>query len=651
MMARIATALERVDDRIAGLTESIEAAAARRGEPTSGLGDAIGSTIELDEVLHRTLAAATALPAVDGSAIRVTRRNGSVETAVQGLAADGVAPFLGGPPDGSRFVAGVTSWDVEGADALRTGLVVPLGLDGRGTLSVFSRNKDAFDADAVTILGMIARQAAPAVENAFRFLDVQELAATDLRTGVGSALAFEEALPREISAARRYGRPLSLIQVDLDDFGAINRQFSQEIGNQVLTEFGERIRSTIRGSDAAFRNSGGADEFFLILPDTTREFAKRSLRPTCVRAGSAPLRRGGRRRRCPAAWSSSGPTTRRRRSGTIRSTGQAGQGRQEPVVRRRDIAKDAGRRGDRRGVGFRDDGITSLLVAACRRGVDARRRRWECTFAALSWQTRAAVHAGPPRSERASRRSRIGARRRGREGARGGFAGARSRVARRDTRPRRGSRAMRRGGSVAPRRRRRVDHRRDRRSPGVRRGRARPRDSRPGGQARRGVSRPRRRALVSLPRRKRGHGVDALRRRRPDRVRRGPPRVHHRLRQGRGASRRRSRVPDARGDRAGHSGPRSRRPRQTAARLLRSTTPSPGSPADRCSTRHSPLEVARAQRSGRKLAVDRARRRRSRGGEHAARRSRRPMGSSAEIAAHLRASLRPGDRVFRCGRR
>ena len=272
--ARIATALERVDDRIAVLAESIEAAAARRGEPTSGLGDAIGSTIELDEVLHRTLAAATALPAVDGSAIRVTRRNGSVETAVQGLAADGVAPFLGGPPDGSRFVAGVTSWDVEGADALRTGLVVPLGLDGRGTLSVFSRNKDAFDADAVAILGMIARQAAPAVENAFRFLDVQELAATDLRTGVGSALAFEEALPREISAARRYGRPLSLIQVDLDDFGAINRQFSQEIGNQVLTEFGERIRSTIRGSDAAFRNSGGADEFFLILPDTTREFAR-----------------------------------------------------------------------------------------------------------------------------------------------------------------------------------------------------------------------------------------------------------------------------------------------------------------------------------------------------------------------------------------
>ena len=61
------------------------------------------------------------------------------------------------------------------------------------------------------------------MQNAFRFLDVQELAATDLRTGLGSALAFAEALPREISAARRHGRPLCLIQVDLDDFGRINK--------------------------------------------------------------------------------------------------------------------------------------------------------------------------------------------------------------------------------------------------------------------------------------------------------------------------------------------------------------------------------------------------------------------------------------------
>lgn len=271
---RIATALERVDDRLVGLTERIEAASARPTAPTSGL-DAIGSTIELDDVLHRTLAASAALPAVDGGSIRVRRASGEIRTAIQGLVRPEAAPFLAGPPDGSSFVAGMISWETDRPDALRSGLVVPIGSEETGTLAVYSRLANAFDRDSAILLATIARHATPAIKNAFRFLEVQELAATDLRTGLGSALAFAEELPREVSAARRHGRPLSLIQVDLDDFGEINKSFSQETGDAVLAEFGARIRATIRGGDAAYRNSGGADEFFVILPDTTRELAKR----------------------------------------------------------------------------------------------------------------------------------------------------------------------------------------------------------------------------------------------------------------------------------------------------------------------------------------------------------------------------------------
>lgn len=272
--ARIATALERVDDRLVGLTERIEAASARPADRASNL-DAIGSTIDLDEVLQRALAAAAALPAVDGRSIRVQRRNGQITTAVQGQVQHDNASFPAGPPDGARFTAGLTSWDVESPDALRSGLVVPIGPDGTGTLAVFSRNAHAFDRDAVALLATIARHTAPAIQNAFRFVEVQELAATDLRTGLRSALAFSEELPREISAARRHGRPFCMIQVDLDDFGLINRTYSHEVGDSVLAEFGERVRATIRGGDTAYRNSGGADEFFLILPDTTRELARR----------------------------------------------------------------------------------------------------------------------------------------------------------------------------------------------------------------------------------------------------------------------------------------------------------------------------------------------------------------------------------------
>lgn len=271
---RLATALAQVDNRLDAIAEQIAAASRSDSEPDAGLGDAIGSTIELGEVLRRSLAAAEALPAVDGSRISVRRPDGNVVTAANGPVSER-AWSLEGPPDGAPFRSGLASWDVNSSEGLRTGLVVPLGPDGNGSLAVYSRHPHAFDDSSVALLTAIARRATPAVENALRYLEVQELAATDSRTGLGSASAFEEALPREISAARRrQPAAMCLIQIDLDDFGAINRDHSHLVGDAVLTEFGARVRATIRGSDLAFRNSGGADEFFLILPETTRDYAR-----------------------------------------------------------------------------------------------------------------------------------------------------------------------------------------------------------------------------------------------------------------------------------------------------------------------------------------------------------------------------------------
>ena len=291
--ARVTRALEQVDERLVTITEQISAAARGTGEPDAGLGDAIGSTIELGEVLQRTLAAAEALTAVDGSRVSVRRPDGTLANAVRGLVVEGSDSTLGGPPDGAPFVSGFADWEVGSADGLRTGLVVPLGPDRSGSLAVFSRLANAFDTEAADVLAAIARRAAPAVQNAFRYLEVQELAATDSRTGLGSASAFEDALPREISTARRHGRPLCLIQIDLDDFGEINKLYSHAAGDAVLEEFGERVRATIRSGDSAFRNSGGADEFFVILPETPLEHAKRLYGRLVFEMGSRPFGEAG----------------------------------------------------------------------------------------------------------------------------------------------------------------------------------------------------------------------------------------------------------------------------------------------------------------------------------------------------------------------
>jgi len=284
---RLRNTLSGIDTRLAGLDERIEAVLRPRVATEAALGRAIADSLELGDVLQRTLAAADALEAVDGSRAGVPLPDGRTAVEVRGRVAE-AGKALEGPPDGSPYVSGQASWETQGSAAIRSGLVVPLG---GGSLSVYSSLANAFDAEAAAVLAAIARRAEPAVKNALRYLEAEERAATDSLTGLGSASAFVQALPREIAAARRSNRPLCLIQVDLDDFGRINKEHPrlQDAGDDALAGFGERVRSTIRESDSAFRNSGGADEFFLILPETTLDHAKRTYARLRADVAAAPF--------------------------------------------------------------------------------------------------------------------------------------------------------------------------------------------------------------------------------------------------------------------------------------------------------------------------------------------------------------------------
>ena len=215
------------------------------------------------------------------------------------------------------------------------------------------------------------------------------------------------------------------------------------------------------------------------------------------------------------------------------------------------------------------------------------------------------VHAGPPRRwATGSTASRGSSRQRSRTVREEGRRARHPRVARRDARPRRGADPLCRGGGVAARGRRRGDHRGDRRK---RRSSRRSASTRtpsgaavgpPGGAAVRAVG-------LSYHYREGGgtRRADALCRRSSDRVGGWPPRIPHRLRPGRGASCRRSRVPDARGDR----GPRGAGDREGLAR--RPSVEAPTADAlTGLATRQElhetlALDVARAHRGGLKLAV------------------------------------------------
>jgi len=91
-------------------------------------------------------------------------------------------------------------------------------------------------------------------------------ALTDPLTGLGNHRAFQEELDRQVEAAQRYGAPVSLVLIDLDDFKSINDTKGHAFGDDALTHFGALVKRGLRKVDRAFRVGG--DEFAILLPQT-----------------------------------------------------------------------------------------------------------------------------------------------------------------------------------------------------------------------------------------------------------------------------------------------------------------------------------------------------------------------------------------------
>ena len=98
-----------------------------------------------------------------------------------------------------------------------------------------------------------------------------EMSICDELTGMFNRRYFQDALEREISGAQRYRHRLALCIIDLDHFKLVNDSYGHLCGDQVLQEFGQLLKDSIRLYDVACRYGG--EEFAILLPDTSLEEA------------------------------------------------------------------------------------------------------------------------------------------------------------------------------------------------------------------------------------------------------------------------------------------------------------------------------------------------------------------------------------------
>jgi diguanylate cyclase (GGDEF)-like protein len=95
----------------------------------------------------------------------------------------------------------------------------------------------------------------------------------DPLTGLFNRRYMEETLAREMHRARRAGRPMSVLMLDVDSFKQQNDRFGHDGGDAVLRELGVLLRANLRKEDIACRYGG--EEFVLVLPDASLEAAGR----------------------------------------------------------------------------------------------------------------------------------------------------------------------------------------------------------------------------------------------------------------------------------------------------------------------------------------------------------------------------------------
>ncbi len=135
---------------------------------------------------------------------------------------------------------------------------VPIGAAGE-LLVAPDRDLDEEELDLVGTMANILATALARLRGEER---MRHEAVHDALTGLANRTLLHDRLEHALGRSRRQGMPTAVLFVDLDGFKQINDTYGHAIGDIVLVEFANRLRTAVRPGDTVSRFGG--DEFVVI---------------------------------------------------------------------------------------------------------------------------------------------------------------------------------------------------------------------------------------------------------------------------------------------------------------------------------------------------------------------------------------------------
>jgi diguanylate cyclase (GGDEF)-like protein len=113
-------------------------------------------------------------------------------------------------------------------------------------------------------------------------LALREQSISDGLTGIANRRHFDQVMAREMRRARRSGRPLALLMIDIDFFKAYNDHYGHQRGDDILVQVAAALAARLQRPMECLARYGG-EEFAVILPETALAAAARVAEMLCER--------------------------------------------------------------------------------------------------------------------------------------------------------------------------------------------------------------------------------------------------------------------------------------------------------------------------------------------------------------------------------